>query len=254
MGKSSANPHRRRATPIGSRNGGAASVGFVHRAPAASLPPENEPTVEPQHLSRDFGLPPHMKAPSLCRDAAPERSPRRGEVSHSPSGAQFLPPPLPPPPHPNWFFESFFHAAPSPRGGASRSRSWALPPSPESPRPIPAARSTAAPTAPASRPQPLQHVQGGGQRLPEQKRPRQRFSSQTQQVSAVLFVCRPSTTRDGGGGGRWRALGCCPVSTARRGSPRFAGRWWPWLWCPHFWWALSSGCGVSQGVQCLNMH
>lgn len=158
------------------------------------------------------------------------------------------------PPHPNWFFESFFHAAPSPRGGASRSRSWALPPSPESPRPIPAARSTAAPTAPASRPQPLQHVQGGGQRLPEQKRPRQRFSSQTQQVSAVLFVCRPSTTREGGGGGRWRALGCCPVSTARRGSPRFAGRWWPWLWCPHFWWALSSGCGVSQGVQCLNVH
>lgn len=98
MGKSSANPHRRRATPIGSRNGGAASVGFVHRAPAASLPPENEPTVEPQHLSRDFGLPPHTKVPSLCRDAAPERSPRRGEVSHSPSGAQFLPPPLPPPP------------------------------------------------------------------------------------------------------------------------------------------------------------
>lgn len=95
---------------------------------------------------------------------------------------------------------------------------------------------------------------GRGQRLPEQKRPRQRFSSQTQQVSAVLFVCRPSTTREGGGGGRWRALGCCPVSTARRGSPRFAGRWWPWLWCPHFWWALSSGCGVSQGVQCLNVH
>lgn len=108
MGKSSANPHRRRATPIGSRNGGAASVGFVHRAPAASLPPENEPTVEPQHLSCDFGLPPHTKAPSLCRDAAPERSPRRGEVSHSPSGAQFLPPPLPPPPIQTGFSSHFF--------------------------------------------------------------------------------------------------------------------------------------------------
>lgn len=88
--------------------GGAASVGFVHRAPAASLAPEIAgvsvsrvvPTATASQLQFWTFTP--YKAQSLCWDAALERSLRRGEVSHSPSGAQLFPSP------PNWFFESFF--------------------------------------------------------------------------------------------------------------------------------------------------
>lgn len=63
-----------------------------------------------------------------------------------------------------------------------------------------------------------------------------------------------STTQKGGevgGGGLWDAALRASLVVGR---PQRWDLWWPWLFCPHFWWALCSGCGVSQGVQCLNMN
>lgn len=102
---------------------------------------------------------------------------------------------------PNWFFESIFffsslhlHSC-SPALGEEppRKGSLGLPPAPAQPRlSIPTEPSrTPAPAAPPppprDQPGPRRHVQGGGQRLPEQKFPQQRFPRQAEQVSAAPF-------------------------------------------------------------------
>lgn len=105
----------------------------------------------------------------------------------------------------NWFFESFFQmclhlcrCCCSPAFGEEPPRSCSLlrrrPPLAESCPSIPTERSREpAPTTTVQSPGhqlgPGQHVQGGGQKLPEQKFPQQRFPCQTEQVSATPLLC-----------------------------------------------------------------